>query len=111
MFRKSEKILLPIDDPELLCASPNMIKLFFGLPKWMQKKDYNENFDLYYEIVLKYFTFQGVVWFLEQDTQAMNTYFRKSAICLCILIVYLGISRAHVSILKIGGSATNKIFF
>jgi len=28
------------------------------------------------EIVLKYFTFQGVVWFLEQDTQAMNTYFR-----------------------------------
>ena len=76
MFRKSEKILLPIDDPELLCASPNMIKIFFGLPNWM-KKDSNENFDLYYEIVLKYFTFQGVVWFLEQDTQAMNTYFRK----------------------------------
>ena len=76
MFRKSEKILLPIDDPELLCASPNMIKIFFGLPNWM-KKDSNENFDMYYEIVLKYFTFQGVVWFLEQDTQAMNTYFRK----------------------------------
>ena len=51
----------------------------------MQKmKDYNEKFDLYYEIVLKYFTFQGVVWFLEQDTQAMNTYFRKWAICLCL---------------------------
>ena len=74
--------MLPIDDPELLCASPNMIKMFFGLPNWMQKmKDYNEKFDLYYEIVLKYFTFQGVVWFFEQDTQAMNTYFRKSAIC------------------------------
>lgn len=62
---KSRKVLPNLDDEEM-CASPALAKAFFGLP---------ETIEIDPEIIVKYFTFQGVVWHLEQDHQAMAVYF------------------------------------
>ena len=74
--RKSERTLFLAKED--LCASPNLAKPILGLPYWLHNGNINvERSDLYYEIVLKYFTFQGVIWFLEQDQDSMSTYFGK----------------------------------
>ena len=66
----------------MLCASPSMPKVLHGFPEWFSKP--NEKgpsydpviSDVYYGIVFKYFTFQGVVWHYQNDQEAMSVYFK-----------------------------------
>ena len=72
---------MPNEQQELLFASPNMAKGLHGLPNWLIKKENSS--DLLLSTVLKYFTFQAVVWHLEGDNEAMSNYFLKvSHVCL-----------------------------
>jgi hypothetical protein len=52
-----------------------MTKGLHGLPDWLIKNSQANN--LLLTIVLKYFTFQAVVWHLEGDNEAMSNYFHK----------------------------------
>ena len=66
---------MPNERQELICASPNMTKGLHGLPDWLIKNSQANS--LLLTIVLKYFTFQAVVWHLEGDNEAMSNYFQK----------------------------------
>ena len=66
---------MPNERQELICASPNMTKGLHGLPDWLIKNSQANS--LLLTIVLKYFTYQAVVWHLEGDNEAMSNYFHK----------------------------------
>ena len=75
-YRKENKTLLPSDEAEIHCASPYTVKVVHGLPEWLlnSKKDKSNPLS---SIVLQYFTYQGVVWHLDADDEAMSIYFHK----------------------------------
>ena len=77
---------MPNERQELICASPNMTKGLHGLPDWLIKNSQANT--LLLTIVLKYFTFQAVVWHLEGDNEAMSNYFHKVS---KNITIYLGI--------------------
>ena len=84
---------MPNEHQELMFASPNMAKGLHGLPNWLIKKE-NSN-DLLLSTVVKYFTFQALVWHLEGDNEAMSNYFLKvSDVFVCLFFsLYLNKAR------------------
>ncbi len=78
---KINRLILPNEDQELLCASPQMTKTVHALPKWLQNLQFIHA-ELEIALVLKYFTFQGVIWHMENDQEAMHIYFNKVIECI-----------------------------
>ena len=69
--RKESHLGLPNED--MVGASPNLAKVLDDGPGLL---DLNRS-DLLYASLLKYYTFQAVVWSLEGDKKTLNNYFNK----------------------------------